>query len=268
MRSYAPIPEVRMMREVFAFESTARLGVMEVVLRECGAGSGWGRIGGAIELSNVTKACVLRSHVGETVAGLWHARQAAAARRTEAESEAYVEGMRRVSMCSEFMLRSGAGVWRSSRYAANLEAWLQFFPLSQLKVVATEALERDAAAVLAGVLTFLGLPPLAPAGAAGARGGARAVLTSPRYCVAGKRGVLEEAAGSRGWRAGWLDGSSDEDGDGGDGIGECATPRDKVVGPDGVGRYKIDAATDALLRKFFAPYNQKLFALLGREVEW
>ena len=119
----------------------ARLGVLEVVLRECGANSGWGRDGGVITLSNATKACVLRSNVGESVAALWHTRQAAAAKRTGAESAAYVEGMRRVSVCSEFMLRSGAGVWRSSRYAANLEAWRQFFPAGQIKVGAHASMD-------------------------------------------------------------------------------------------------------------------------------
>ena len=66
---------------------------------------------------------MLRSHVGEAAAALWNTRQALASRRSEAEQEAYVEGMRRVSTCSEFMLRPGAAVWRSSRYASNLAAW-------------------------------------------------------------------------------------------------------------------------------------------------
>ena len=70
----------------------------------------------------------------------------ARAKRSEAEAEAYVEGMRRVSVCSEFMLRSGAGVWRSSRYAVNYEAWVKAFPKAQIKVVATEAMERYARA--------------------------------------------------------------------------------------------------------------------------
>ena len=91
------------MKEVFSFDAVARLGVMEVVLRDCGASSGWGKEGGVVSLSNRSKACILESHVGETVAGLWHARQALAAKRSETDAEAYVEGMRRVSVCSEFM---------------------------------------------------------------------------------------------------------------------------------------------------------------------
>lgn len=105
-------------------------------MRECGASSGWGKEGGVVELSPSVKKCVLRANVGETVAGLWHARQTYAARRSKAEAAAYVEGMRRVSVCSEFMLRSGAGVWRSSRYAANLEAWYKFFPRGCARLMA------------------------------------------------------------------------------------------------------------------------------------
>ena len=105
-------------------------------------------------------------------------------------------------------------VWRSSRYAANLEAWLKIFPRHQLKVMATEQLETDPSAALADVVAFLGLPKIAnplPAAEKGAR-----------YCVTGKRGVMDDSA-SRAWRAGRLDGTSDEDGDGGAGIGRCET---------------------------------------------
>ena len=69
----------------------------QVVLRECGASTGWGKEGGPVPLSNRSKACTLESHVGEAVAGLWHARQALAAKRSEKERDAYVEGMRHVS---------------------------------------------------------------------------------------------------------------------------------------------------------------------------
>ena len=65
-----------------------------------------------------------------------------------------------------------------------------------------------------------------------------------------------------------LDGQSDEDGDGG-GIGKCPSAEDeKSVGADGVSRYKIDGGTEALLKQFFAPYNARLFALLGRTLPW
>ena len=249
----APIPEIRMMREVFSFEAVARMGIMEVVVRECGAHSGWAKEGGVMRLSNRSKACILESHVGETVAGLWHARQALASKRTAAERAAYVDGMRRVSVCSEFMLRSGAGVWRSSRYADNLEAWRKHFSASQLKVLATEAMERDPAATLNEVLSFVGLPKSA---------------TSPkpaRYCLNGRHGVIVDS-GSRAWHAGRLDGSSE--GGAGGGVEECEAAEDKVRGPDGVRRYKIDAATEDLLKQFFAPYNERLFKMLGRRLEW
>ena len=256
----APVPEIRMMREVFNFDAVARLGVMEVSLRECGAASGWGKEGGAITLTNRSKACILESHMAETVAGLWHARQALAAKRSAPEAAAYVEGMRRVSVCSEFMLRSGAGVWRSSRYAENLKQWYRHLPREHIKVMATEAMERDPAAALADVLAFVGLPP--PASALAKAGGAKG---APRYCLNGRHGVIVDSASQK-WHASRLDGAAE--GGAGGGISACEAPDDQVRGPDGVLRYKIAPATEALLQRFFAPYNQKLFDVLGRKLEW
>ena len=74
---------------------------------------------------------------------------------------------------------------------------------------------------------------------------------------------------NKAWRAVRLDGSSDEGGDGGNGIGECSSPL-KSASPakDGVRRYDIDPPTEALLRDFFAVHNQRLFKLLGRTLPW
>jgi len=109
-----PLPEIRMMREVFSFDAQARLGLVEVALRECGASLGWGQYGGdEVTLSNETKACILSTSLGEDVAALFRTRQALAGRRTDAERDAYAEGMRRVSACSQYMLVPGAGVWRA-----------------------------------------------------------------------------------------------------------------------------------------------------------
>ena len=255
----APIPEIRMMREVFSFEAVARLGIMEVVLRECGAQSGWGKEGGVLTLTNRSKACILESHVGEAVAGLWHARQALARRRSEDESVAYAEGMRRVSVCSEFMLRSGAGVWRSSRYAANLQAWRKQFAMEQLKVIATEELERKPKETLDDVLSFLGLPK--------SKAAAPAAATKRYWCLNGRHGVMDEGL-SRAWHAGRLDGASE--GGAGGGIGECDDDDEagKVRSKDGVRRYEMEPSTEKLLKQFFSPYNEKLFELLGRRLEW
>ena len=212
-----------------------------------------------MQLSNRSKACILESAVGETVAGMWHARQGLAAKRTAAEAEAYVEGMRRISACSEFMLRSGAGVWRSSRYAANLEAWRKHVGSARLKVVSTESLERDAAGTLAEVAAFVGLPASAARPRSYKPG-------APRYCLSGRHGVISDAA-SRAWHAGGrLDGGSE--GGAGGGIGECDEDDEgKVRGADGVSRYKIEPSTEALLRQFFAPYNARLFKLLVTKFE-
>ena len=162
-------------------------------------------------------------------------------------------------------LRSGAGVWRSSRYADNLKAWYKHVPRERIQVVATEELEQSPLATLASVTAFLGLPP-AP-DAAKATGVAKATGASQRYCLSGRHGVLADSASIR-WHASRLDGNSE--GGAGGGISECDTPADAGRAPnaDGRLRYRIAPATKALLHKFFAPYNKKLFDLLGRKLEW
>ena len=113
-------------------------------------------------------------------------------------------------------------------------------------------------------------------GSSGGGGKSPAAASAPaqlgkRYCVQGKRGgvVDDESPLSKAWRAARLDGSSDEDGDGAGGIGECETPlAEQPKGADGVRRYDIDGPTEALLREFFAPYNAKLFELVGRTLPW
>ena len=147
------------------------------------------------------------------------------------------------------------GVWRSSRYAANLEGWYKHFPKAALHVVATEELELQPRATLDGITAFLGLPPSAAAAAAGAK----------RYCVIGKNGVMETAGGRHGWRAKRL-GETGEGGDGAEtGIGECSDGAEtKATGADGVRRYQIDVDTADLLHRFFAPYNARLFGASSR----
>ena len=41
-----------------------------------------------------------------------------------------------------------------------------------------------------------------------------------------------------------------------------------IKGKDGVSRYKITDETAALLHRYFLPFNQKLFDLLGRRLPW
>jgi len=272
-----PIPEIRMMREVFAFDAQARLGLLEVTLRECGASLGWGRHGGDLQtLSNETKACILSTVVGETAAALWKTRQALATKRTHAERAAYAEGMRRVSSCSEFMLRPGAGVWRSSRYATNLAAWYGAFPREQIKVIATEEMEREPRRIMTDVYRFLGLPDAPAEPQPQPQSQPKPPPKPPpqkslRLCVVGKAMAEDEApATNLAWRAGRLDASSDEGGNGGVALGPCVprTESEAKVGKDGVSRYEIDSETEALLRRYFVPHNAKLFALLGRRLPW
>ena len=239
----------------------ARLGLLEVHLRDCGASSGWARAGSSeLELSNETKACVLGTPMGETIAALWKTRQGLAARRTPDERAAYAAGQRLISTCSEFMLRPGAGVWRSSRYASNMAVWQKAFPKEQIQVFATEEMERDMPGTMRAVFAFLGLAPheLPP-------------MANPRLCSVGKASdAAESPTITAAWRAGRLDSTSDEGGSGGGAYGVCADrdSEESIVGKDGVSRYKIDGATEALLRRYFMPFNERLFALLGRRLPW
>ena len=100
-----------------------------------------------------------------------------------------------------------------------------------------------------------------------------------RLCVVGKAASSatdppDVASPVREWRAGRLDGSSDEGGDDGDDgddiLGPCAARREGEVikGKDGVSRYKMTDETAALLHRYFLPFNQKLFDLLGRRLPW
>ena len=100
-----------------------------------------------------------------------------------------------------------------------------------------------------------------------------------RLCVVGKAASSatdppDVASPVREWRAGRLDGSSDEGGDDGDDgddiLGPCAARREGEVikGNDGVSRYKMTDETAALLHRYFLPFNQKLFDLLGRRLPW
>jgi hypothetical protein len=151
-----------------------------------------------------------------------------------------------------------------------------------------EELERNAPKALSDVLAFLELPSLAAATATAAATVASAVTaaasaastasaagrgprvatpsTGARYCLTGRHGVLHEPRYRHWQTSGRLDSTSE--GGAGGGIGQCDESEDKVRGPDGVGRYKMEPSTEALLRNFFAPYNERLFTLLGRRLEW
>lgn len=200
--------------------------------------------------------------VGEEVASLWKTRQAAAARRSPAEVEGYLRGMLRVNSCSENMLRAGAGVWRSSRYGANLEMWQASFGKAGIKVLTTEELERDPAAVVASVVDYFGLPPAPPAGL----GAAAVADVHKRHCVTGKRGIMDSSRANKYAApkafAECDDGAQDAC------IGVCAGDEDKQKGGDGLLRYPIEAGTERLLRDYFAPLNQNLYKLAGRDLGW
>jgi hypothetical protein len=156
------------------------------------------------------------------------------------------------------MLRAGAGVWRSSRYASNLESWYATLPPEHFHITTLEKLETRGDAELEALLHFLSLPSAV-----------RPRREAKPLCTAGVAGVLDASDGTAAWRAGAIQGTSDEGGTGGTAIVDCEPSEDKALGKDGVSRYKIDGATEALLKEFFRPYNERLFALVGRVFhEW
>ena len=157
-----------------------RLGVAQAILKECKGTLPWGKAGGPFVQSNATAACLRTSHMGQYVKGVWDAWQKQAFARSKQEATAYAAASRRLSICSEMMLRPGGGIVRSAKYAANLRVWKATVPAAQLKVVITEDLERSPDRVVKEVLDFLGLDySLLPAG--------------PTHdCVVGKAGIMDD----------------------------------------------------------------------------
>jgi len=167
------------------------------------------------------------------------------------------------------MLRPGAGVWRSSRYAANLAAWYAHLPKSQLKVIATEELEAHPDELLSEIIDYLGLAgyPRLPSS------------STDHFCMTSKRADTRveptDSASSAAWRAGRLDDASDEGSLEHASIDPCIRDTDKAAGSGGSAAgsggsagYAVEKATASFLRSFFAPYNQRLFKLIGRTLPW
>ena len=51
-------------------------------------------------------------------------------------------------------------------------------------------------------------------------------------------------------------------------VGKCIIDPKQVTGPTGASRHVIDRGTQRMLTRFFAPFNEDLFALLGRKLEY
>ena len=158
-----------------------------------------------------------------------------------------------INHCSELMLRPGAGVMRSAKYADNLAGWLRWFPEASFKVVATEKLETDFEGTISDVVSFLGLRPHSAA----------ALANKKRFCVTSKAGIMDEKRDEK-EKAGVIGkGVADAEG-----VAECNSLEEKSKGADGVTRYPIDAQTTELLKSYFTPSNQKLYRMLGRDMGW
>ena len=166
------------------------------------------------------------------------------------------------------MLSPGIQLERSARYASNLAAWYKYFPRDQLKVVTTEELDLDPQATVSSVLAFLELGPMPPA----------ARPPSSAYCMNGKVGMqerpLEFGKSERPEiaRAGRSGASAPHRREiGRESVDNCSVSNvGKTRGSDGVFlAVRADrASTLEYLRAFFKPYNQKLYAILGRDLGW
>eukprot|EP00908_Phaeocystis_cordata_P016957 Transcript_28276.p1 GENE.Transcript_28276~~Transcript_28276.p1 ORF type:complete len:701 (+),score=205.47 Transcript_28276:257-2104(+) len=160
--------------------------------------------------------------------------------------------MSRVSQCSEFMMVPGNPLVKGARYAENLESWLKEFPREQLLIIHTDDLTTATQAVMNTTFAHLGLPTVD-------------VGTQSRFCVRGKAGVI-----------GVLKESDLHLHLGENDAGEAPDPNKLQVGdcePDpgnapNVTRHRITPELEQRMRRYFRPFNEKLYAILGRDLGW
>jgi len=142
-------------------------------------------------------------------------------------------------------------VWRAGApgyisrgcYAVYLERYLALFPPAQICVLQFETLRRDPPAFWGPLLRFLGLPPAALP-AMRATHNQRSVFDNPAY-----RMIFDRPALSR-----WLP------------PGARRLLRRGARVP--FERPPLDPAVRAALLRFYAPWNRRLEALLGRSLGW
>ena len=163
--------------------------------------------------------------------------------------------MSRVGPCSEFMMVPGNPLLKGANYAKHLETWFAHFPREQLYVIHTDDLTTATQRVMNETFAHLGLPTVD-------------VGKQSRFCVRGKSGVINVLKQSElGLHIG------DNGTDGTDGVqdptklqvGDCEN--DAGNAPN-VSRHSIDPALEARLRRYYKPFNEKLYAILGRDLGW
>lgn len=162
--------------------------------------------------------------------------------------------MSRVAQCSEFMMVPGNPLVKGARYADNLESWFREFPREQLLIIHTDDLTTSTQSVMNTTFAHLGLPVVN-------------VGTQSRFCVRGKAGVisvLRESDLHLHLGENVTDGT-----DGSDPnklqVGDCET--DAGNAPN-VTRHSIAPELEQRMRRYYRPFNEKLYALLGRDLGW
>ena len=129
-------------------------------------------------------------------------------------------------------------------------------PREQIKVINTDDLERGAQRIMNETFDHIGLPRVD-------------VGTKSRFCVRGKQGVIDilkdeenkvrigknETLHEENVKVKIDDCDSDP----------AATHRDPQTGAL---HHNVSPKVEARLRKFFAPYNQRLYKFLGRDLGW
>jgi len=155
---------------------------------------------------------------------------------------------RDVGQCSEMMMVPPSCIMKSASYAVELERWAQIFPPSQLKVIATDDFAASAQRTMNETFAFLGLPAVNVGG-------------QSRFCVRGKAGVMDVlkaadlniAIGSNQTSRGENEKIK---------VGDCEGDSQKEK------KHVFEPELDARLRRFFAPYNRRLYRFLGRDLGW
>jgi len=120
-------------------------------------------------LPGVKLIAVLRDPVGQVYSNYWHALR-----------QGFNCSDRSMPDFETALVRHRGQLLEPGFYGRHLERWLAVFPRRQMLILFYDDIERDPAAVIRSVEDFLGLRPVAAAGAGEARGGGERQGVAPR----------------------------------------------------------------------------------------
>ena len=148
-----------------------------------------------------------------------------------------------ISRCTDGLLLPSSMLTRGASYARMIKKWQNKFGRSSVHVTNVDDFKGHEARpgpqhAMDEIFTFLGLAP------------ADVTASSSQYCVRGRNGVIETMGSDR---AKLEDASEPHEG-----IGECDNAEEHDLAPD----------LEARLQRYFEPFNQHLYKLLGRNLGW